>query len=175
MSDWRENSISCRRTISSSTQTTARQQRSPRSSSRSCKGGSQPGNLAGSCAIVVSSTALPYARWRPLGNRLRRARRRRSPLTRPKLIRPAVTISKNEGIIGVLAATATSRQGKVGPRPQLEGRSLHDCEIIRVLLTAIEHLHQTVMAIGVTSRFRTGRCRALRHLGVYLGEWAAVP
>lgn len=124
---------------------------------------------------MVSSTALPYARWRPLGNRLRRARRRRSPLTRPKLIRPAVTISKNEGIIGVLAATATSRQGKVGPRPQLEGRSLHDCEIIRVLLTAIEHLHQTVMAIGVTSRFRTGRCRALRHLGVYLGEWAAVP
>lgn len=88
-----------------------------------------------------------YGAFRP-----RRTRRQRRPLPKPKLIRPAVTISGMEGIFSVIAATTTmmpitetSRQEAVGPRPQLVGRSLHNCEVIRVLLTAIEHLHQTVM------------------------------
>lgn len=94
-----------------------------------------------------------HRRCRPLGDRSRRVSSAaraslQGLLLRPKLIGLAVTISKMEGIVGVIVATATSRHGTAGPRPQQEGQSHRNCEVIRELLTAIEHLHQTVMSIG---------------------------
>lgn len=94
-----------------------------------------------------------HRRCRPLGDRSRRVSSAaraslQGLLLRPKLIGLAVTISKMEGIVGVIVATATSRHGTAGPRPQQEGQSHRNCEVIRELLTAIEHLHQTVIFMG---------------------------